>query len=54
MKKTLLIIFTLAAFALNAQPVIDGTFDGAGVWGAPVATGDNTAGWVSVNAQNLY
>jgi hypothetical protein len=53
--------FTLLAFCLftcsvsfGGTPVIDGTFDGEGVWGAPVGTGDGLAGWANANARKIY
>lgn len=33
---------------------MDGSFDGVGEWGSPVAVGDQTAGWAGANAKNLY
>lgn len=41
-------------FSLIAQPVMDGNFDGTGVWGSPVAAADGIAGWAGANAKNLY
>jgi len=35
-------------------PVIDGTFDGEGVWGAPIGTGDGVEGWSGTNARKVY
>lgn len=53
--------FTLLASCLFAcgvsfagTPVINGTFDGEGVWGAPIGTGDGVAGWANANARKLY
>ncbi|MCA0447181.1 MAG: T9SS type A sorting domain-containing protein [Bacteroidetes bacterium] len=39
-----------------AEPIVlmDGTFDGEGKWGSPVATADQVAGWFDVNAKKLY
>lgn len=39
-----------------AEPIVlmDGTFDGEGKWGSPVATADQVAGWSGVNAKKLY
>ncbi|MBK8699523.1 MAG: hypothetical protein IPN29_08265 [Saprospiraceae bacterium] len=39
---------------LLAQPVIDGTFDGETLWGAPVAIADLSPGWANANAKKLY
>ena len=35
---------------MAGTPVIDGTFDGEPVWGAPIGTGDGVAGWNNSNA----
>lgn len=35
-------------------PVIDGVFDGTGVWGSAVATADGLEGWSAANAKKLY
>lgn len=35
-------------------PVIDGVFDGTGVWGNEVGSGDGNAGWAGANARKLY
>lgn len=37
-----------------ASPVMNGTFDGEGVWGAPIAVGDGNPGWANANASALY
>lgn len=37
-----------------SSPVIDGVFDGVGVWGNPVNSADGIAGWAAVNVTNLY
>jgi hypothetical protein len=39
---------------MAGTPVIDGTFDGEPVWGAPIGTGDGVAGWNNSNARKLY
>lgn len=44
----------LSGMAIAGTPVIDGVFDGESVWGAPVATGNGSAGWFNSNAKNLY
>jgi hypothetical protein len=38
----------------RANPVIDGIFEGASVWGAPVAVADTLEGWDSTKARDLY
>lgn len=37
-----------------AQPIIDGVFDGNSVWGNPISTADEQAGWADANIQSLY
>ena len=54
MKKLFTILFVLLSISAYSQPVMDGTFDGEGVWGAPKATADGTAGWAGTNAKKLY
>lgn len=54
MKKMLFILFSLSSLVLAGTPTIDGSFDGIGVWGPPVATADGNAGWNSANAKKLY
>jgi hypothetical protein len=49
----------LSGFAITISlwagtPVINGTFDGEGVWGAPVGTGDGSVGWSTANAKKIY
>ena len=54
-KFTLLSSFiALSATLWAGTPVIDGTFDGEAVWGAPVGTGDGNPGWSDANAKKLY
>ncbi|MDD3559685.1 MAG: hypothetical protein PHW27_14055, partial [Melioribacteraceae bacterium] len=59
MKTKLTIIFlVIAAISLSAQtPVMDGVFDGEGVWGSPSAVADGVAGWPAdhpeINAVNI-
>lgn len=54
MKKLLILFLTVGfATALHAQPVLDGTFDGAAVWGSSVAT-NAESGWQGFDARNLY
>jgi Secretion system C-terminal sorting domain len=44
-----------ACVSLSAgTPVIDGVFDGTGVWGAAKAVSDLTVGWGGANAKKLY
>lgn len=43
--------FNLIVFA---HPVVDGLFDGEGVWGNPVAIADTLAGWAGAMAKNIY
>lgn len=40
--------------ALAGTPMLDGSFDGEGVWGAPLAVADGNAGWANANARKLY
>jgi len=47
----MLMLVTAISFG---QPTIDGVFDGEAVWGSPVATGDNQAGWASAYMANIY
>ncbi|MFM2268963.1 MAG: hypothetical protein RL757_2404 [Bacteroidota bacterium] len=53
-------IFTACCLALSlgasaqTTPTLDGVFDGAAVWGAPIATADGTAGWQGVNVGAIY
>ncbi len=54
MKKLFTIVFFLLYISAYSQPVMDGTFDGEGVWGAPKVTADGTAGWALANAKKLY
>lgn len=37
-----------------SHPVIDGQFDGIGVWGNPIAVADSVAGWAGAMAKNIY
>jgi Secretion system C-terminal sorting domain len=44
-----------ACVSLSAgTPVIDGVFDGTGVWGTAKAVSDLTVGWGGANAKKLY
>jgi len=57
MKRKFLLAFS--GFAITTSlwagtPVINGAFDGEGVWGTPVGTGDAVAGWAGANAKKLY
>ncbi len=53
--KHLLVIGLLACLnSLYSQPVMDGTFDGVGTWGNPVAAADMASGWANANAKELY
>lgn len=54
MKKFFTILFVLLGISAYSQPVMDGTFDGEVVWGAPQATADGTLGWAGTNAKKLY
>ena len=44
------------SYTLTSQPVIDGTFDGVGVWGSPIAVADGIVGFdlAGANAKSLY
>ncbi len=42
------------AVGFAGTPTIDGNFDGTGVWGEAVGTGDGNAGWSEANAKKLY
>lgn len=54
-KSTFLATFMFAGYLLFAgTPTIDGTFDGEGIWGAALATGDGNPGWSNANAKKLY
>ncbi|MBX3729071.1 MAG: hypothetical protein KF858_07780 [Candidatus Sumerlaeia bacterium] len=44
----------VSGVAFAGTPTIDGTFDGEGVWGAPVATDPGSDGWAGVDATALY
>lgn len=37
-----------------SQPVMDGSFDGTGVWGSPISVADGVDGWATSNAKNTY
>ncbi|MEM0994324.1 MAG: alpha-amylase family glycosyl hydrolase, partial [Bacteroidota bacterium] len=39
---------------IDAQPILDGNFDGVGVWGNPVETADGNAGWAGVNVKKIF
>ncbi|WP_235294523.1 alpha-amylase family glycosyl hydrolase [Portibacter lacus] len=48
-------LLTLIFFNLiQAQPTIDGTFDGEPTWGSPVAIADGANGWDIANINSLY
>lgn len=54
MKRIMFFLFVFGfSSTLSAQPVLDGTFDGASVWGPAVAS-NTTAGWSGANAIRLY
>jgi Secretion system C-terminal sorting domain len=52
----LLLAFTLSSTLWAGTPVIDGTFDGEAVWGAPIGVGDGNPGFslAEGNARKLY
>ncbi|NNF34654.1 MAG: hypothetical protein HKN68_11120, partial [Saprospiraceae bacterium] len=50
---TLGIILSLTNNGLS-QPIMDGTFDGIGVWGSPISVADGVDGWATSNAKNIY
>ena len=54
MKKLFTILFFLLSISAYSQPVMDGTFDGEAVWGAPKAIANDTAGWFSAHAKKFY
>lgn len=56
MNKLLSILFSFFSITLSwaGTPIMDGNFDGTGVWGNPRATADGVAGWANANAKNLY
>lgn len=45
-----------ASFTLTvvAHPIIDGSFEGTGVWGQPAAAADTLAGWAGAEAESVY
>lgn len=47
-------LITLSSTLWAGTPVIDGTFDGTGIWGEAIASGDGVAGWDETNAKKLY
>jgi hypothetical protein len=51
---TLLIGCIVTNLVMAGTPVIDGTFDGESVWGAPVGIGDGNPGWNNANAKKVY
>ncbi len=50
----LLSFFLFSINSFSATPVLDGAFDGFGVWGAPYASSDGAPGWASAIAGDLY
>jgi alpha-amylase len=42
------------SMSVRSRPLIDGAFEGEGVWGPPVAVADTVAGWDGVRARKLY
>ncbi len=54
MKNLIFLLLFAAAFSFAGTPTMDGTFDGVGVWGSPVATADVDAGWAGAQARVLY
>ena len=57
MKKKFTLLLTalyLVAVSFAGTPILDGSFDGTGVWGTPVGTADGIAGWSDANAKKLY
>jgi hypothetical protein len=44
---------TIGGFS-PTTPTLDGAFDGASVWGSPIAMGDGNVGWSNAEAKNLY
>lgn len=55
MKKiSLILAIIILPIIVKAQPTIDGSFDGVGVWGSAISTSDATAGWAGVNIGNLH
>ena len=54
MKKLITILYVLLSISAYSQPVMNGAFDGEGVWGPPQATADGTVGWAGANAKKLY
>jgi hypothetical protein len=54
MKKIITLLLFVAAFSFAGTPTMDGTFDGLGVWGSPIATGTDNLEWAGVKAYNLY
>lgn len=49
-----LFLSMVSSATINAQPVIDGTFDGTGIWGEPVAIADGIVGLLEANADSLF
>ena len=37
-----------------SQPIIDGVFDGAAIWGNSISSADGQVGWADANAENIY
>ena len=56
MKQILFGLFLFFSFTISwaGTPVMDGNFDGIGVWGNPRATADLVAGAIGANAKRLY
>ena len=43
--------FTLSVIS---HPLMDGVFEGSGVWGQPISVGDTVAGWAGAKVENLF
>lgn len=44
------------SFQINVHhyPLMDGVFDGDGIWGSPIAVADTNPGWASAMAKNIH
>lgn len=42
------------AITVRSRPLMDGVFEGSGVWSQPVAFADTVAGWDGVRAKDVY
>ncbi|MGA9115406.1 MAG: alpha-amylase domain-containing protein [Bacteroidota bacterium] len=40
--------------SVRNRPLMDGVFEGAGIWGSPLCTADTSAGWDGARARALY